>query len=323
MDYNFDFNGFQKEQDARVRGNFDAGTSALMSRLLRATLGEVIEYKYAPTLWANEELISFDRSINEGATSVDWYMESDVAPAADGWSSANGAIPFADIATDPNNNQVHGRLDGYSYTLDEVAQYAFMGMGSIVQKKARATVRNRSNRFNAAILSGVTGKFTGVINAPGSSQLVAGTTDNTTAAWVLSASPDNIVETLETVRQTFETRTSGNIVPDTVAFPSSIAIALRRQKSLVSETILQWLQTQFPEITKWAFDPRLNTAGVGGTAAMIMYARGSEYLSALVPLDMQPMPVFIKHQVAEQGFRTKYAGLVVPYAGSIAVCSNI
>jgi hypothetical protein len=323
MDLNYDFNGFQKAQDAKIRGHFDAGTSAHMNRLLRATLGEVIEFRYAPTLWANEELISFDRSVNEGATSVDWYMESDVATAGDGWLSANAAIPFADISTEPNNNQVHGRLDGYSYTLDEVAQYAFMGLGSIVQKKARSTKRNWSNRMNAAILSGVAGKFTGVINDPNSSQLVAGTTAGCTADWVGVASPDNIVTTLETVRQTFETRTSGNVVPDTVAFPSTIAIALRRQKSLASDTIMQWFQAQFPEITKWAFDPRLNTAGAGGTAAMIMYARSSEYLSALVPLDMQPMPIFIKHQVAEQGFRTKYAGLVVPFAGSIAVCSNI
>jgi hypothetical protein len=323
MTINFDYNAYQANQDARIRQTFDAGTSALMSRLLRATLGQVIEYKYAPTLWANEELIEFDRSVNEGAQSVDWYMESDVAPASDGWGSSNGPIAFSDIAGDQNNNPAHPRLDGYKYDLDEVAAYAYSGRGSIITSKARSAKRNWSNKMNAAILSGVTGRFTGVINAPGSSQLVAGTADNTTAAWVLSASPDNIVETLETVRQTFETRTSGNVVPDTVAFPSSIAIALRRQKSLASDTIMEWFKAQFPEITKWAFDPRLNTAGIGGTAAMIMYARGSEYLSALVPLDMQPMPLFIRHQFAEQGFRSKYAGLVVPYAGSIAVCSNI
>jgi hypothetical protein len=323
MDYNFDFNGFQKVQDAKVRANFDAGTSPLMSRLLRATLAEVIEYRYAPTLWANEELISFDRSINEGATSVDWYMESDVAPAGDGWSSVNGPISFSDISTEPNNNQVHGRLDGYRYDLDEVAQYAMMGMGSIVQKKARATKRNFLNRMNTAILSGVSGKFKGVLNMPSASQLVAGTTANCTADWIGTATPDQIVTTFETLYQTFHTRTAGNVMPDTVVMPGTIGAAMRRQKSLVSETILGWLQAQFPEITKWVYDYRLNTAGIGGTTALVMYARGSEYLSALVPLDMQPMPIFIKHQVAEQGFRTKYAGLVVPFAGSIAVCSNI
>jgi hypothetical protein len=322
MDLNFNFDGHLKAQDALIRTNFDAGTSPIVGRLLRHTMAEVMEYKYTPTRWANEEIITFDRSIPVGAESVDWHMKSDVAPADDGWLAANAPIPFSDIAVEQHNNRVVGRLDGFQFDIGEVEKYAFTGMGSIATDKGSACKRNWLNRMNTAILSGLAGKFTGVLNEPSASQLICGTTANCTADWIGTATPDQIVTTIETVYQTIHNRTSGNIEPDTVVMPSNLKGVMRRQKSLVDGTIGEWIKRQFTEITQWSFDPRLNTAGIGGTSALVMLPRGREYISGLLPQAMKPMPVYIKHGTTEQGFRSAFAGLKVPYSGSVAVLSN-
>jgi hypothetical protein len=303
----------------------DAHTAAIAGGLTRLTIAEVFKYKHASTPWANKELIQFEGG-DSGATSVDWYSQGEGDTPQSAFQPEDGNIPFIDVFTEPHNQAIHTMLCGFKYSEQEVESYRMMGLsgGNIVSDKAAAAKSFFMRELDTAIRSGVTGKFFGMFSIPGSSQAIAGTLTGTTADWAGTATPEQIVNSFRVIRQLINTASNDTLIPDTVVFPSTVQGALLDQKSVASDvSVINWLKAAYPEITLWKTDPRQNTAGYNGTAAMIMYNRQRDHLRASMPLMLKPLPLLVQHQKMEQGFRSRFGGLIVPYPKAVAVLSNI
>lgn len=325
MNVRFNFDGYVDNVKRRFRDHYDDNNSVIAGNLTRATLKELIEYKHSPTMWANGDLISLNTGIDEGADSVDWFMMDDEWPDHDGFIGPDGRFPQIDVKGEVNNNKVHEMGCGFSFKLRELSKWQMQGFNvSLPQAKARATRRFHDSKLNRAILLGASSKsITGVINQPGSYQIIAGTYSGTTGTWS-GAAATQITDTVERTYSAIDDGSQGNLKPNTAVLPTTMRNILRRQNSLANgDSIFNWLKDTFKEITKWEFDPLLNTAGLGGTAAMVMYNRDKDHVSALMPMLLRPLPIFIKHEKTTQNFMSAFAGLECPFPTAIAVLSGI
>lgn len=322
----FRFDAHLKHADRLFRENYDGNNAAIASSLTRSTIRELIEYKYMETPWASGELIYIDTGHHEGATSVDWFEERDVFEPGSTFVADDAPAPMADIAGEQHTNRAHTMKCGFKYDLQELLSYEMQGLsGDLPGSKGRSARRLHDTDFNTAVMSGVPKlSITGVLNQPGSLQLQAGVATGTTADWVGTASPQQVVDSFEAVFSAIDDASGGTIKPDTVVFPGKVGRVLRRQNSLANgDSIMKWLVDSFPEITKWKIDPRMNTAGLGGTAAVLAYKRDRDHLRAITPMYLRPMPIFIRGGRTEQEFRSRFAGIFCPFPTSIAVLSGV
>ena len=316
------YDAFLNHQASRLRG--DAG-GVLFERLTRATMSELVEYVYDETPWASEELITTVTDVSPGKTSIDWFAARDIAAPGDGFVGDDGPIPFADFELEPNNVRVHTVLNGYRYTLQEAESWAEQGFSiSLPQRKAQASAHKWHIDVDTAWRDGIAGKFEGVLNYPGSQQLIAGTTPGTIAAWETTATPDQIVNSMATMRKAFDTAGPG-LRPDTVVLPSAVEARLTTDLRSTSSdtTIFGFLQANMRGITKWRFDRAMNTAGIGGTPCVLMYDRRPTTLWAWMPRRMEPLQEFVKHTEFQQGFRTRVTGPVCEHPRSIVRLSGV
>jgi len=318
---------FLKQVGARFRENYDDNGAILATNLTRATVRELFAYKVLDTPWANGDLISLDTSPPEGAQSVDWYMIKDVAPAGSSFVAPGGPFPRVDIAGEGHNNRAHTMGCSFGFELSELQGWELQGLGgSLPEGKARAARRFHDADLNDAIMRGVAALgISGMINMPGSLQLQAGVVAGTTADWLDPlVTPNQITDTFEALYSAIYDGSNGKLKPNTCVIPSKVATRLRRQNSLANgDSIITWLRETFPEITKWEIDPRMNTAGLGGTKAMLLYNRDKDMVWALMPQLLRPLPVYIKHQNTEQAFQSRYAGIACPYPTSVALLSGV
>lgn len=321
----FNLDSYVKTVDRKFREHYDGNNAFVASSLTRSTIREIFEYKYPETPWAAGELIYIDTGHHEGSTSVGWHEERDVHSPGSTFVAPDAPAPRADIAGEEHLNRAHTMKVAFGFDLQELLEYEMQGLVSdLPGRKARSARRMHDNDLNGAIMSGVPSlSITGVLNQPGSLQLQAGVYAGTTANWV-AATPQEVVDSFEAVYSAIYDGSNGTLTPDTAVFPGKVGRVLRRQNSLANgDSILKWLMDSFPEITKWKVDPRMNAAGLGGSAAMLLYRRDKDHVRAIVPQLLRPMPIFIKGGETEQEFRSRFAGIACPYPTNIAVLSGV
>lgn len=331
--HHFDEEQFYARQRERMTGKIDsialpgvAGRkdgAVIFERLTRATNATLHEYAYRQTPWASEVLITPDTSLPAGTSSVDEYSVKDIDAPGDGFQSEDAPMPKVDIGLDPENVRLHSVPVAYELTMGEVEKWALQGFGDgLPNRKAAAAARYWHRKVDAAIRSGVTGKFRGVLNYQGSLQLIAGTATGTTASWS-TATPDQIVDSWSAVRQAIDDA-GDDLSPNTCVMPTSLRSRLKMQRSIGSDkTVEMWLRENFPEIDLWVWDRNMNTAGLSGDACMLLYDRSPETLWFHMPMRLQPLPEFVQHTRIEQGFRTWLSGPFCARPRSIARLSGI
>jgi hypothetical protein len=354
--HHFDQNRFYEAQLARLRGQLDSvavpGRSGrvdgavIFSELVKQTNYKLHEYVYRPTPFASEVAISANTSLPIGTTSVDEYSIKHVDPTGDGFTSEDSTVPRVGLELDPENVRLHPLPVAYRTTMGEMEQWALQGFGnSLPSRLADAAGEYWHRKLDAALRSGVTDKFNGVINYTGSLQIVAGDI-GTTATWS-TASPDQIVASFGIVRQQIDDA-GDNLSPNTVILPTSLRATMKKQRSIGSDmTIEMWLKAQYPEITLWLYDRNMSTAGIASTACMVMYDplwlydrnmstagiastacmvmydRNPETLYFHMPMRMQPTPELVQHTSIEQAFRTWVSPAFCTRPRSIARISGI
>lgn len=310
----FDDNAFFAQQQHKIDAGFARDSAVALGRLTRQTVGVLYEYRVPRTPWASEDWCTIDMGIDPGASSVDWDEMEDDPAAGSSFVSEGAPIPFSDVRIGSNNNGALSMKCGFRYTEQEAASANLSGM-NLPTIRGRAAKRKHDydldNKIRVAVL-----------NIQGCSQMTAGDAPGTTAGWASGATPDQIVASFEAVWTQVDTASNTTIEFDTVVFPSTVGATLRGPRMIGSETtILEWMQRNFPGVKTWAFDSKQNTAGIGGTA--VMSAFNSEDITPMMSLRLQPMPMFVKHDVVEQGFRSRYFGLRAPYPKGCAHLSGI
>jgi hypothetical protein len=331
--HHFDEDRFYAAQRQRMAGKIDSiaipgvegrqDGAVIFERLTRATNAMLHEYVYRATPWASEVLITPDTSLPVGTSSVDEYSVKDIDAPGDGFASEDAPMPKVDVGLEAENVRLHSVPVAYDLTMGEVEKWALQGFGDgLPSRKAAAAGRYWHRKVDAAIRSGVTGKFRGVLDYQGSLQLVAGTAANTTASWA-NATPDQIIDSFAAVRQAIDDA-GDDLSPNTCVMPTSLRATMKKQRSIGSDTTIEmWLRANFPEIDLWVWDRNMNTAGLESNACMLLYDRNPETLWFHMPMRMQPTPEFTKHTLIEQGFRTWLSGPFCTRPRTIARLSGI
>jgi hypothetical protein len=331
--HHFDEKRFYDAQKRRMADKLDpiavpgeAGRTdgaVIFEQLTRATNSKLHEYVYRETPWASEVAITPDTSLPRGTSSVDEYSVKDIDAPGDGFQSEDAPMPKVDVGLEVENVRLHSLPVSYETTMSEIEKWALQGFGdALPSRKAKVASRYWHRKLDAALRSGITGKFRGVLDYQGSLQLTAGTSDNTTADW-LTATPDQIVDSWAAVRQAIDDA-GDDLSPNTCIMPTLLRSKMKAQRSIGSDkTIEMWLRENFPEIDLWIWDRNMNTAGASSDACMLMYDRSPETLWFHMPIRMEPTPEFTQHTRIEQGFRTWVSGPFCARPRSIARLSGI
>jgi len=299
----------------------DDTQAVLVRNLLIATLNEVFRYEYRQAKWAQGRLISISSTgLNEGAREVGW-MELGSVGMAEVVADNAGDIPTADLEGNYTLNKAHTVAISIAYSQQDVRAARYQGMFDMVAEKAAAAREAHDRKIDELIrLGDPTYGFQGITNAAGRWAVTA-----TTGAWASTASPQQIDSDFQLAYDAIYNGTSGVEEPDTCVLPSTVwgRISSLQHSVADSSTSLDFLKKSHPGISLWEVDAGLNTAGTGGTAAMMLYNRQPTRVRALMPMNLKPLPAEQHGLQMKVIFESRYAGLAVPKPKSVAVLSGI
>lgn len=314
----------RQTMDARVADmigklNLDSSSAYYSNLLVTETISQLFRYMYPETKWANGELIDFDFSANPGAAAVAWNMISMTGDPGDGIVAADSdQIPQADIALEPQLNTTHEVPVVVQWSDLDIDRAAMQGVYSMSVEKGAAAKEYWSRKINALIVNGsTTSNFVGVANMPGRK--------NKAAAGAFSGlTSDQILTEFQTAWDLIFGDSLAVLTPNTVVMPTTISGKMRAPtNALAVRSTLDYLREQYPEITSWVFDPAMNTAGTGGSAAVMIYRKDPLYLRACMPLMLQPKSIQEHNMKYRMIFRSRFGGIICPQPGAICTIHGV
>lgn len=299
--------------DRRVRNDATAGI--FLERLVRGGINQVFRHQFPARKWVNGGLVSLDMSISDGATSWD-YQEIEAVGEAKTIGHDATDVPMADITGQSHVKPIHLYGIGYRYTRQEMRTAMMQGRFSISTERAVAAREGHDNKLNRVIFEGdtATGSL-GLINTPGIIQRVSGT-----ANWATSATAANIINEFGQAHEYMLEDSDGVEMPNTVVMPIDVYGRLKRlpMSQDNSETVLAYLQRNYPEIDRWEWAPEMATGDLARTGpSLLMYNRDPSRLRAIMPMRMRPTPPEARGLGWSVLFETLYGGMMIQRPRSI------
>ncbi len=281
--------------------------------MVRHTFKEVFRHSYPAMKWANGGLIAFDTSVNEGALSYAW-TEMEQQGRAEIISGNATDLPMADVSGRVNLAGIDSVGIACTYALQDIATSRMNGNFNIVTEKVSAAKEAHDRTLNGFILNGVpTHGHNGVLNQPGI--IIQATT---TASWTEATTAGLIVDDYRTALNFIFTNSSGIEQADTVVqSPTVWALLNRRLEDGTDTTILDVLKRAFPQVTRWDWDPELETAGPAGTRTIVCYTNKATHMSAVIPMMLKPVPVQATGLAFVLNFWSRYGGIKTPRPRSV------
>lgn len=298
----------------------DDNAAIYARHLVVASLQELFRFEYRKTKWASGELISITSNIDAGAREVSW-MEIGNTGTADIVADNANDIPTADLEGDLSINKCYTVATAVEYSTQDVRQSRMQGLFDIATEKAQAAREAHDRKIDELIrLGDVPRGITGITAASGSYDITA-----TTGAWATTATAVQILADFQVAWDAIFTGSQGVEEPDTAVFPSTVWGRLNSlQNSIASDkTVMQFLKESHPNITLWAVDAGIDTAGNSADAAVMLYSRDRTRVRAMMPMVMRPLPLEQHGIVFKMVFESRYAGLAVPRPRSIAKISGV
>ena len=308
---------YVKDSVDRMVGRGDENQSIWLENLLTHTLAELFRYRYPATPWSSGDLVALDFTAPPGANGVQWEMLGDVG-LFDTVADSADDLPMVDLQGSTKYNKAITIAGAIRYSEQSMQASDMQGMFNIAAEKGVAARRAYDRTLNNYIRIGsAKDSIDGMTNMPGRFDLP------TTGAWS-GLTPSQICEDVVTAFGTIFDGTGGVFTPDTVVLPTSVKSLFKRQNSVAANTsIEQFLKDTYPEVTKWVYDIGMNTAGRGGTAAMIMYVRDPTVCRVLIPEFMRPLTVRPDNLSWVVPFKSRFAGILNTNPGTICTMFGI
>lgn len=309
----------ERVADMVDRLRLDANATYYSNWLVTSSISELFRYVYPETRWANGELIDFDFTADAGAAAVAWNMLSMTGDPGDGIVAVESdLLPQADIALHPQLNTTYEVPVAIQWTDLDIDRARMQGVYSMAVEKGAAAKEYWSRKINNLIVNGSpANNFSGVAN-------LAGRRNKASASTFASLNSDQILAEFQSGWELIFGDSEGVITPNTVVMPTSVSGKLRAPTNALAVTsTLDYLKAQYPEITNWVFDPAMNTAGTGGSAAIMIYRKDPLYLRALMPLVLTPKSVQEHNMKYKMIFRSRFAGIVAPQPGSVLTIHGV
>ena len=309
----------QFKEQVRRSGHYDGSNGVFTEQATTHVLTEVFRKQYEGFKFVGGGLMPMDTSAGAGALAVAW---DDVGASSDGGdgfvSDAATDIATVDVNLERKSNPVHTIARAYTYTDMEMLAATNGNYDPIVDKGSRC--REQWERdLNNAIRFGVPRlNLPGFFRNPALQPVTA-----TTGAWA-SATPAQILADFAQSIDTIRTGTAGVSQPDTVLFdlPTWNRLEALQNSTASDVNVLQYLRTNYPMITTWAWDFGLRGQGDGGTGSgadytggsncLMMYKNDRSTMRALLPMGITPKGP----QEVDLSWKTilwgRFAGLAMP-----------
>lgn len=297
----------------------DDPTGIFAQQLVRATFSQVFIHEFPDAMWMNGGLISRNTEINEGATS---YSYTELIRTGRAKIVADNAtdIPNADLEGRNNILPIKSVAIGCAYSRQNVRTARLNGTFDIVQQKVAAAREGHDLELDDYILFGVPAHgLRGVVRQPGIIIQTAAFTiaEGTTAA--------NIILVIRTALNAIMNDSDAVEVPNTAMFPlAQWNVLNRRISDGTSDTILGYLKTAFPMITRWGWNVPLQTADLAGTGpAAVFYRNDPTRMRAVFPMMMSPLPPEPKGLGFQLNFESRFGGVMTPHPRSVLLLQGI
>jgi hypothetical protein len=283
-------------------------------QLVRATFRELFRFSYPETKWMNGGLIQRNTSINEGATEYS-YTELQQTGRAQIVADNATDLPSADV--NGRNNILPIKTVGISctYSRQDVRTARMNGMFDIVQEKVAAAREGHDRTLDDFILFGVPAHgLRGVVRQPG---IIVQNAVN--GAWTEATAAADIIEDIRTALNSIMDLSDAVEVPNTALFPVAAWNLLnRRIETGTDATILSYLRTAFPMITRWEWNVPLRLADQTGTGpAALFYRNDPMRMRAVFPMMMTPIPPEQRGLAFKLNFETRFGGVMTPRPRSV------
>lgn len=292
----------------------DVESGVLAKHLVTATLAELFRHEFPETKWANGGLIPFATNIDEGAK-LFAYQESIRSGRAAIVADNADDIPQASVEGRTNLRGIKTVAIEFNYGTQDIRSSRMQGMMDIAQEKAAAAREGYDLTINDLIRTGDEEiGFRGITNAPG-----IFVQDAITGTWATATAPQIIADFTAAATSAMDD-TDGVEMPDTALF----GIAnFNRISTLPFDTasgpmtVLNFLKTAFPQITRWDWEHGLSTVGTGGSPAVLIYRNEKSRLRAVFPMALKalaPQPQGLGFRVI---LEARFGGVIVPKPKSV------
>lgn len=283
--------------------------------LVRETIMELFRIEHDAAKWGNGELLPIATNVHEGAMEVS-YHEIESTGRAEIVADNATDLPRADVKGKHNLLPVKTVGCSFEYSEQEIATAQMQGLFDIAVEKAIAARESHDFSIHEFVRDGVpSAGLHGIKNAPGVLVMPA-----LTSNWAL-ASAENIVTAFSAGANAIVNLSRGRERPNTAVFPTTVFTRIStlpwNQANASNVMVLDFLKKAFPEITTWTDEPGLETAGTGGTRAIMLYRKDATKARVVMPLLMKVSPP------QQRGFsfivpiRSRFAGVMAPKPRSI------
>lgn len=286
----------------------DVSTGVLAKQLVTVTMMELFRHEFPATKWMNGGLINHGTNVDEGASEYA-YLESLGVGEAEIVAPNASDLPLVDVQGRNNLREIQTVAEAITYSTQDLRAARLQGVFDIAQEKAANAREAMDRKLERLIRVGSEkhGLF-GVTNHPGIvvQNAATGLWQAATAAQIVSdftAAAKSIMDDTDAVE-----------VPNTALFDVATWTRIKTlQNSLASDiTVLQFLQSAFPEITRWDWEPGLKDAGAAGGPVVLVYDNNPRKQRAVFPMMMQALPPERKGLSFEIAFESRFGGVMMP-----------
>ena len=267
--------------------HLDAGESAFFLRQLEHVQTRILEVPHKPIKALT--LIPVNMEADPGAETVT-YRTFDRLGTAKIISDYATDIPRVDIYGYEKTIKIKSLASSYGYSVQEIraARKANLNLETRRANVARETIDRLIDRL--AWYGDSKAGIQGFLNYPGTIQFTLGTK----AAGGVSltvATADEIIKDLTGMITAVRTTTNGVEDIDTFVFPLSTYSMLETIRIPdTDKTLLAWLRSNFPQITRWDWANELENSGAGGTKQIIGFKRDLDHLDFQLPVAYEQFP---------------------------------
>lgn len=257
------------------------------------------------------------------AKTIEWKSYTQVGIAKFVSDYAND-FPRIDVGGVEHTAKVKTMGDSYGYSIEDIRRAAALNM-PLSQRKAAAAVRaidelqDRVAWFGEADLG-----IQGLINFPGITEYAVQNGAGGSKAWADKTADEIYADVIGLITTPGQV-TNGKENPDT------LIMDLAHYNKLAStpfgdnkdKTLLSFIRTNFPSLTRIEWVQELATAGAGGTSRMMAYTRDPDKLELLIPWKLEQFDPERRGQEYIIDCLQKTAGVVVYRPLSVAFGDGI
>jgi hypothetical protein len=258
---------------------------------------QVYRIQYPEILYPR--LMPIDSSASEWAKSITYYSIDRVG-VADWFDGSATSMPMADINRDKREQGIEMAAIGYRYNLEELGVAMMIPGMNLSTERAEAARRAYEEFIDRIVRVGSTAKnIQGLFNSPYVTRVLAAATGTgSSSLWSTKTADQMITDVQQGLTQVYQ----GSL---TVEMADSVLLPIANMQLLANTRIPNTYGNALDYLAKynlWTHQTgapltilgiiNLDTAGVGGTARMIVYRRDPTILKLHLPMPHRFLPVW-------------------------------